>query len=132
MTDAAYERLKERIQHYSEKWAHTIGLGWWRITREFVRSADMLADSSDAEALAVCRADWRYLHATIGFNMWAMHDLPEERIEHVVVHELMHVFLDEAARGKGSHDHMERVAETLALGFLYLRDDMKAAIGGEY
>lgn len=132
MTDAEYERICGRLRFYTERWAHTIGLGWWNINREFVRSVGDLAHPEDAEASAVCRADWRYLHATIGFNIWTMTGLDDKQIERIVIHELMHVFLDEAARGKGSHDHIERVAETLALGFRWLREDLTRPIEGEY
>lgn len=49
--------------------------------------------------------------------------MSDEEIEYVVVHELMHVFLNEM-REQGQQ-HEERVATLLAKAFLWVRDQTR-------
>jgi hypothetical protein len=123
MTDAEYEAL-------AEKWIDAIGLGWWEIDLVYARDDYEAEPRGDASrSLATCSADWRYGHACITWNMPEVKDTPDAKLETAFVHELMHIFLSEARwidkdtpKEHDSLDHEERVASTLAKGFLWLRD----------
>lgn len=122
MTDAEFKKQIDRIKSL-HKWGRALGLGSWAIRHEYCRQADDLAHPEDADAVATCRADWRYLRATVGWNIWQLSALTDKELEKTYVHELMHVFLNELQK-KGM-DHEERVAETLAVAIIWCRDDAK-------
>jgi hypothetical protein len=56
-------------------------------------------------------------------------ELSDEDLERCVVHELVHVFLNEAREnGEDWLDHEERVASTLAQAFIWLRDHARESV----
>lgn len=69
--------------------------------------------------LGEANVTWQYQTATITFYPKSMKDMAEDDIEKLVVHELMHVFLNEM-REEGI-DHEERVATMLAKAFLWVK-----------
>lgn len=130
VNDAEYDEQKARVERLFERWVRTIGLGWWRIQyvwhREEKRGDTTLAEGDTC--VMDCRADWRYLHATINVYLPTIVEEDDERLEYLCVHELMHIFLNEMraslptqeeANAMGEHE--ERVATTLAHGFLWAR-----------
>ena len=100
----------------------------WQITWEFFNEP---LDDGDYKpgsgkfisALASTTADWRYLEATIRFDLRQIAEYTDEQIERVFVHECCHVLLSETRAGRDVTapewlDHEERVASTLANAFL--------------
>jgi hypothetical protein len=111
------KQIKQLIQKYMTYWVKTTGLGYWDIkclyseAVEEGRTCDVL--------LGEASATWQYQMATITFYPKSMTEMSEDEIERLVVHELMHVFLNEM-REEGI-DHEERVATMLAKAFLWVK-----------
>ena len=131
MNDAEYEQQQARLLALSDAWVRAIGLGWWKIVISYDRTGEDFAESVKKEGglrsqiAARCFPDWKYGMATILWNMPALPDLDDDDLEQMFVHELMHIFLNETRSGNNSDDwldHEERVATTLAKGFLWIRD----------
>ena len=127
MNDAEYDALRLRIGTLIDRWVKTLGLGWWTIAFEYEReSAEFHVDDEPRpKTAACCVADWKYIHATITFNMRRCFPLNDDELERIFVHELMHVFLHETREGRTEDGwlHEERVASTLAQAFIWIRED---------
>ena len=119
MTDAEFEEQKARVECYIEKWRGPLGLWAWTIHWDWHRgpyadgASDIVADRE-----ASCESDWRYLVATIRFDLSVIKRFDDELVESTVIHEFMHMILNEM-RGdtEDDHAHEERVATTLAQAF---------------
>ena len=137
MNDEDFEAQRQRILVFIERWPKTLGLGWWRMSYVYDRDGSAFEKAEIAGGIrsptaARTVADWRYLEATITFNMPELVSEDDERLEYIFVHELMHVFLRENREGiDADHirhdwlDHEERVATTLAHAFIWCRDEAK-------
>ena len=115
MTRAETKRL---INKYFKWWMHWLGLGYQTIKLVYV---DYWEGDLDCDAL--CESSWRYMESTITFNLKNLQTFSEKEIEAVVVHEFMHVFLNEM-RAKGI-DHEERVASMLQKAFMWVKGASK-------
>lgn len=126
MTDAEFEAQKERLRVLRERWHDALGLKWWDITHEYERDSGRFELDTGAQAsraLAVCEGDWRYLKATVTWNMRFLPDTTDDYLERAYVHEMMHIFLLETRLEDAAHHAAEeRVAETLARAFIWVRD----------
>jgi hypothetical protein len=131
MNDADFDKQKSRIEKLIEEWLRPIGLGWWRI--DFIYQRAGLPQSDEQKELGSCTvfevaADWRYLNATIWANMPEIAKLDDERLEICFVHELQHIFVNELRADvpepvvRQMADHEERVCQTLALAFIWVRN----------
>jgi hypothetical protein len=123
MNDAEYAQHKARIETLIDHWHVPLGLRWWHLEYTYVRD-DFEVDGKPApDTIARCTANWRYGHACITWNMARVKEQSDEMLERAFVHELMHVFLNEAREnGDDWLDHEERVASTLTKAFLWQRD----------
>jgi hypothetical protein len=122
MNDVEYQTQKARLERLIERWVDPLGLHWWHLSFAYVRD-DFEVDGKPApETAGRCTANWRYLQAHIAFNMSRVLELDDEDLEQCFVHELTHVFLNEAREsGDDWLDHEERVASTIANAFVWLR-----------
>ena len=77
-----------QIRKLVTKWQKRLGLSEWHLMVKFDDTMESIAD---------CEAHWRYLHATVRFNLPKMDARaacqPLETHELTVVHELTHVLL---------------------------------------
>lgn len=125
LTDKEYAAQKKRVKKYLDKWIASIGLGWWKINIEWetVRSEEDDRGSCAAEA----RTTWEYREATIVFYLEVVAGESDEELEYIVLHELMHVFVNEmrewqCATAETVYEavrHEERVCTDLAKAFLW-------------
>lgn len=128
MDDAEFLQQKQRIMAIAEQWVRPLGLGYWRVDLGYDRDGSDFADTMqtvgafESGAAARCFPDWRYCIATVVFNMPRIAHLDDEELEGIVVHELMHIFLHEMRERSGALGHEERVATSLAKGFIWIRD----------
>lgn len=126
MDDAEYEGLKGRVLALCEYWQKRLGLKWWDIDQTFVRDASEFSTDGapTPETAANCFAEWRYLRARVSFNMHKIytHELPDEKLEEVVVHEFCHVLVNEMRGADFDIAHEERVCTTLSKAFIWTRD----------
>ena len=131
MNDAEYEAQKERVQALFSKWVKPLGLGWWTITTEWDRQFKNSEPKStpygknEKNCPMDCSASWKYGTALIVCYLPAITTLTDTELEWAVVHELMHIMVNECRVGGDDWlDHEERVCSTLAKAFLWLRDSL--------
>ena len=132
MTDAEYEAQLGRIRALTDAWIAPLGLKWWRVNMEYVRDSGeyKLDGKASPDGVANTHADYRYLHATITWNIPRVAEQDEERLEWIFVHECCHILIQETRgpEGDGFNDwlsHEERVCSTLASAFIWTRDSVK-------
>ncbi|MGA9769182.1 MAG: hypothetical protein WBV94_09085 [Blastocatellia bacterium] len=122
MTDAEYDKLKDKIRALAEKWVKPLGLNQWKIDLTYKREGLATTEDNARENWGVAARTpvlWQYLSASIEFNMPYLAEFSDEDLEYIFVHELMHIFLNEM-REEGIK-HEERTATTLAWAFIWLR-----------
>jgi hypothetical protein len=123
MNDTEYAEQKARLLALADWWIPKVGLGWWNIDMLYSRDSFEVHGEPAPSTLAKTSANWRYGHACIEWNMVRVTEQSDFDLEMAFVHELQHVFLNEAREnGKDWLDHEERVASTYAKAFLWLRD----------
>ncbi len=123
MDDKTFRKEKRRVEGFLRKWLKPLGLLWWNIEVEYDRTADLSVTAPEGRSVAAkCKVDWQYKQATITFNVPEIGELNDGGLERVVVHELMHIFLNEMRSYDTDSDHEERVASDLASAFLWVRD----------
>ena len=94
-------RVKLRIEQLIKKWKRKLWLGQWRI--------DVLWEWNgiDGEAAATVNADWKYMIATLKFDLPYCSTLKPDVLLNVIVHELVHLIVNEMR--EDGVDHEERV-----------------------
>lgn len=118
---------KNIIKHarkYFAWWSKWLGLNYGKVNLVFV---DYIKDAGDTYinigVAGKCEADWRYQESYVYLALNVLRDMDKHDIELVVVHELMHVMLNEM-REEGI-DHEERVATNLQKAFFWVRDGVR-------
>lgn len=106
MTDKEYEKQRQRVIKYWDKWYNVLGIHWWRINRNWHR--ERREDSPNT--FGDCSTDWEYRNATINFYLLVAIDMSDNALEEAVVHEFVHVlaaplhdFRDDQAREITEH-----------------------------
>ncbi len=114
VTDAEYKESKEKIQKYLDKWMGPGGFNWWRIEIEWVRE-------SQASAAADTVVHWQYRQVYIKFYLPIFEDMPEDRIEQIVVHELSHILIGSVHNfsSEDSTEITEYATENVARALLF-------------
>ena len=122
MDEGEFQARKAIVEGAMAEWIPVLGLGYWVITNEYHHGP--YVDNKgvvSADRRASAEADWRYMTATIRWDLSG--DLEAGELEMVAVHELVHCVLDEVYREENDgHAHTERVAQMLESAFLRLRD----------
>jgi hypothetical protein len=130
MKRKAYRKARARIRRLADKWVGPLGLKWWTIEQCYYDSSDEYAAALDCDAtstVATCVSDWRYRTARISFNLPLWKTLTDAEAEHHYVHELCHLFLAELQHDADDRQaHVERVCQTLADAFLWVKQGVKA------
>jgi len=124
MDDAEFERQKARLLHLVDRWIEPLGLRWWRIDVVYCRDEFEVDGAPARDTMASCKANWRYLQATVTWNMPRVRDEDDDEVlERSFVHECMHVFLNEMRETNNDDwlSHEERVASMLTSAFLWVR-----------
>lgn len=111
---------KEVIESFVSLWIGRLGLEHWALKQQF--HTGLRPDSPDTAACTY--SDWKYKHATVEFYLGVMASMGAEEQELVVVHELLHVILNEIHgatdenRSEDDRAHEERVVTELTQAFL--------------
>jgi len=111
------KRVKKLLRKYFQWWIHWTGLGYWSVRAVFEKGIENIPGN-----LYLCGhvdAEWKYQTATVTFYPKAMRHLTPKEIEEAVVHEIMHVFLNEMQED-GMH-HEERCATQLQKAFSWVK-----------
>lgn len=119
-----HAREAARITRLVTSWRDRLGLSGWRLHLRFhngpmPRSTGIAPAPRGSRIAGAAEVDWRYLEATLHFSTPVTRDNSADEIDSIVVHELVHVFVNEM-REEGL-DHEERVVSTLtnAIRFSY-------------
>ena len=129
MTDAEYEVARDRIEALRTKWSKTLGLHRWAVDYEYCREG-LPTKSDDAKdnyvSTATATVRWQYHDATIRFNVPELAECSDTKIERIVIHEMMHVLVNEMRDTSDDWlKHEERVCTMLTDAILWTRDEAK-------
>ena len=120
------KKVKKLARKYFKWWTHHLGLRYGSLSMCFV---DYISNSKaglkyiNPDQVGSCSTDWRYQETDITLAVNKLSELSKEDIEITIVHELMHVFLNEM-REEGI-DHEERVATNLQKAFMWVRNESR-------
>lgn len=124
------DEAKQLIKKYLDKWMTPLGLMWWKTTVVYYDDpAEIIKHfrtDDNMLVLAVTFADWKYMEATIEINLPAWTSLEERDIEECVVHELMHILVNEMREGEIHHE--ERVVSGLTKAVFWIEDAIRKEI----
>ena len=121
MKDRTVKQLHAVIRKFTLKWKTALFLGMWKI--DWSIKDWLISETKDFQCIARCETDWRYFEATLSFNFLKMKDMSEEEIEKTVIHELLHVVLNEMREGGAEHE--ERVASHFTMIMNWLNGEAK-------
>lgn len=116
-------RMAKKYFHW---WCRWLGLNYGEVN---ILYYDYIEDNIDGEKIintncaGRCHTDWRYQKTTIEISIKRISSMSEREIEECVVHELMHVFLNEMREEE--IDHEERVATNLQKAFMWVREGVR-------
>lgn len=99
------------------RWVGDLWLGQWQIDTVWCWNG-IDAPDENTTVNAECSADWRYLRATVRFNIPACSELNDEKLEGIVVHELLHCVVNEMREKEIKHE--ERVVSSLQRAMCWL------------
>lgn len=129
LNDVEFEAQKARVTRIIDKWYGPMDLNWCRLELVWLRGEGPVDnDGSNFQTYATTATLWEYRRARIKFYLACFSALSDEDAEGMVVHELVHIAIDEAVKdcwndkGQFQHKHMERVVESLARAFIYVRE----------
>lgn len=111
------KRVKKLLKKYFLWWVHWTGLEYWHCRMGFERKINKLPNNLWLGGY--CTVEWKYQTARIVFCPRAMRHLTPEEIEATVVHEIMHIFLNEMR--EDGIDHEERAATQLQKAFMWVK-----------
>lgn len=130
MTDKQYKEQKARMKKLINKWVAPLGLNWWKLQYEWIRSDHdggettyMPFTGKDQKFTCIMSVvtDYYYKTATIQFYLLTLMDYSDEELERHFVHECMHIHL-KAMQTKQKAAEEELVATSLADAFIWVRD----------
>lgn len=97
-TDATFLAQKERIGAAMEKWKGILPLQNWEITPIYSRVPIRNEPGESWKTVAETRTDWRYLQASVQWNVVEVMDESDEKLDMYVRHEFLHILLDRVTR----------------------------------
>jgi uncharacterized membrane protein len=115
------DKVKEVMTAKWKWYTHYLGLGLW--DGSLIFSDSIKEDRWGFTTYAETNADWRYLRFTVTAYPNVMINLSEDKLEDVIVHELMHVFLNEVR--EAGIDHEERIASSLQRAFSWFETTIR-------
>ena len=115
------KEYKESIINLVTKWKDLLGLYNWVIDIMWDDDVDAGTHlhSLGWQALFEMVASWPYMLASLHVNCKYLCELDDERLEELIIHELMHLILAELREAKSNdlHLHEERVVTMLSRAF---------------
>lgn len=115
MNDREAEKERNRVRRLVDRWIDRAGLSGWLIHIEYDRSSPDERSDRGARVAAQALVSWPYREATLTFWLLTTVDLDADGLEYCVVHELMHIQVNEMRDDQAENfDHEERVCTELA------------------
>ena len=119
-------RKREFARRAFKKWIYRLGLCWWEVTVRFYDDPSEIVkrfrQDDDFIVLASSWVDWRYSKAAIDVNLPELMKQTKDEIERAIVHELMHVLVNEMHEGEMHHE--ERVVTQLTKAIFWTVADI--------
>ena len=109
MTEKTLEKYKRQAIKFLEKWVNLLGLDRCQLTIDFSDEAKMYEDG--LHVVAETSASWQYNSALVIFYLANFDKLKPDRLEMAILHELVHVLVNEMRSYTASDGsaHEERV-----------------------
>ena len=126
MNDAEFAKQKRRIQVIFKKWQPILRLTGWEFTWQYHRQClpDAGPNAPRWEPLGRCTPMWEYKSALVEFVLSSVADLTDDELEGHIVHELVHVLVNELKEYDMERPetvkHEERVVTEVTWAFLAL------------
>jgi hypothetical protein len=119
---------KKQIESLFKKWITRLGLGWWRVDISFYNDPQSIIDHfgvNDDDTLVVARTytHWIYGKAEIHVNLPVIEKLSDDETERVIVHELLHILVNEMREDEIHHE--ERVVTQLTKAIFWVVADVE-------
>lgn len=116
---AQHERAQAKIDKLMKRWVGDLWLGQWDIRAVYEWNGIKNPRGASDHPLAECDADWKYMQASIRFDLPQCSVVSDETLQEVVVHELMHCVVHEMRTEGIAHEervvsHLQRIACFLA------------------
>lgn len=113
--DADFRSERERVQSFFETWVERLSLGHWAICVRYHQNSKPGEDGEEDITIFDINVMSTYLSATIDAWLTATYNLDDKRLQTMVVHELMHIFLTELSLPRDDlWWHVERACSELA------------------
>ncbi len=115
------KQLHALIRKYVKKWSEKLFLGLWR--KEMRVVSHIPPDEGQDprwEIGATTRSNWHHLQADLEFSHYLLCDKDDKTVERMVIHELLHVLLNEMR--ESGLEHEERVVSHLEIAFEEIED----------
>ena len=114
--------MKKTIEKYLHKWLSPLGLLWWEITITYYDDPKEILQKfknpgGENIVPATVNSDWKYGTAFISINLPAFKGMKNRQVERIIVHELVHILVNEM-REEGI-EHEERVVTGLSKAFMW-------------
>lgn len=115
---------KKGIMKVIDKWLTPLGLRWWEVNVVWMDKTQEILDtfdvSSDGNIVAAkVSADWKYGVARVYINLPAFKEIKRWRVERIIVHELVHILVNEMR--EDGLEHEERVVTGLTKAFIWTK-----------
>ena len=119
MRKKSFKKQVKRISRVFDKWIQPLGLGLWGIKIHYRDRVQPSGEVDGADVAMSVVAQWQYLRADIEVFVPSVRTLGDKDLELYVVHELMHIFVNEMHELSDTANHEERVCESLAKAVLW-------------
>lgn len=112
----------KRIRKIIDKWLKPLGLLWWHIEINYCLDRRDFQKPNGYETAARATTRWSYMRAEIDLNLECLAEQTDKHLEETLVHEFMHILINEMREDDPDLKHEERVCEQLAHAFLWVRE----------
>lgn len=117
----------KKIKKICNKWIYRLGLRWWEVEVHYVEDPQDVIDifkTNDNEiVIGRTYVDWKYMSANVYLNIPSMLNMTHNQIERIIVHELLHVLVNEMR--EDGIDHEERVVTLLTKAVFWIKADIE-------
>jgi hypothetical protein len=117
---------RKLFKKYLLKWLKPLGLLWWGVDVRYYNDPDEIvrifhSDEDNKVVAALTTVFWKYNKATIDVNLLALEKMDKDGIEVCILHELIHILVNEMREGELHHE--ERVVTNLQRAFLWTEQE---------
>jgi len=107
---------KQRIQKAFKKWAWLVNGYGWQFTVKYVMGTENMPDGCTATTTAATRSSWEYLEGFVYVNLIACEDEPDDAIERMVIHELVHMIVSPVETETKENEYVVTSLERIIYG----------------